>query len=830
MFVKMFDVCDLINYDQEIKEECQFLVIKYWTKKFRKDKDKDTDFILSENQAGRILGTLKNMSILQFLIQGLTACYQSDDLVKQLENKSFSLKKNILSAWHSIADDSLKRQRGFELAKTMYAYDSEFSNTILNQISSIQNSNRALDSNMTMSFIVRLMIRAIAIAQKSENREVLDYYVSNIEKLISYIGLIGEQAILYSELILEIGKIDNNSQRMIDRLTTEVVNRLNAIGTKDFAYIQHVLIQVAPTLFIKRRLLLDTMIKKVDASSSDRAYHAVIQFLLTNTNSFEPFGYSERTQFVPEVKNIEFAMEALKQIQDESIVSLDIDLVCDSIDRINLKRNDELISTWQYVLEDIVEKSEQNNFFIGHNGYSIITRFKINETLNKNENSIEKFLTNIDKISNVSDKAYCMAIVVSELKKNTDLKAQNKSNIEELINSLDSSIERIYRYQDLANIFRHDKNFSKKMIKCAYNLIENSNQDFPKVEKSLLDLAHQVDDKFASSLAATADLEPEYLNRRKRQIKEIEWQKQLTNRKQPFTLQESSNEEIITLQGYMWKSIGEILEKSVQANNSVNKLMNYVNLASRLSLRQSYPTYRWALENILENSSLEENKHYFEAILKSGSLLHMIQTRSYIDETLNNNLKVQSDRNIYINKNELSKALSFISDVIDNDESSKIDIIDPYFSEFDLGFIYNLMNSIHNSDDVEFRFLTSQNDNLFSTRSSDAEKDEVFPDYWSTKVSQQEMPNGQLTIVTTKVDSNAPHSTVFHDRFIIRGNEGVQIGGSINGLGKEKKLRIVQLDSQEVSEVIANHVHYFTNDVLYFKSQGIKLNIQTFML
>lgn len=822
MFVKMFEICEFIDYNREIKEESEFLVVNYWSKKI----SKDTNFILAEEHVNYILKTLQNMSILQFLIQSLTSCYQSEELVGRLEKKSFLLTDNILSAWESIADDSMRRQRGFELAKEMYAFDSEFSESILFKISLIQNSNRALDSNLTMSFIVRLMIRAIATTQKHENRQILDNYVSSIEKMISYIGLIGEQAILYSELILEIGKIDNSSQRMLDRLTNEVVSRLNAIGKNDFAYIQYVLIQVAPTLFVRRRLLFDKMIKSVDDSSGDRAYHAVIQFLMTNTNSFEPFGYSERSQFVPEVNNIDRAMEALEKIKDEALVSVDIDLICDSIDRINLKRNDELISTWQHVLESIVDKNNQNSFFIGHNGYGIIAKFKISETLKNTNNSVERFLNEIKQISNVSDRAYCLAIVVSEIKKNTDLKTQTKLDIESSINSLDSNIEKIYRYQDLANIFRDDKNFSKKMIKGAYSLIESSEQDFPKVEKNLLDLAHQVDDEFAASLASTADLKPEYLNRRKRLLKEIGWKKQITNRKQPFTLQTASNEEIVTLQGYMWKSVGEILEKSVTANNPIDKLMNYVNLASRLSLRQSYPTFRWALENIVENQSLDVNKQYFEAIQKSGNLLHMIQTKSYIDETLDNNLKGQSDSSIYINKNELTRAIAFIADVLENDNSSKIDIIDPYFSESDLGFIYNLINGIHNSDDVEFRFLTSKTNHLFSTRSDDAEPDEVFSNYWTTKVSAQEMPSAQLIVVSTKIKN----STAFHDRYIIRGNEGVQIGGSINGLGKDKKLSIVKLDSQQVADVINNHSHYFSNDILYFKSQGTKLNIQNYVI
>lgn len=822
MFKKMFEICELIDYDREIKEESQFLVVNYWSKMI----GRDNDFILAEEHVICIRKTLENMSVLKFLIQGLTSSFQSNELVESLEKQSFHLKDNILSAWESIADDSLRRQRGFELAKKMYSFDSEFSESILIKISLIENSNRALDSNMTMSFIVRLMIRAIAVTQRHENRQVLESYVASIEKMISYIGLIGEQSILYSELILEISKIDSNSQRMLDRLTDEVLTRLNAIGKDDFSYIQHVLIQVAPTLFVRRRYLFDTLMENVDNSSRDRAYHAVIQFLMTNTNSYEPFGYSERTQFVPEVISIDQALEALEKIEDEAIVSSDIDLICDSIDRIHLKRNNELISTWQSALEKIVVNNSQNSFFIGHNGYSIIDRFKINETLNKANNSAEQFLDEISRISNVSDRAYCLAIVVSKTKKNTELKQQKKQDIESSIQSLGSAIEQIYRYQDLAQIFKDDKNFSKKMISRAYGLIENSEQDFPKIEKSLLDLAHQVDDEFASSLAATADLKPEYLDRRKRQLKEIGWKKQLTNKKQAFTLQNASNEEIVTLQGYMWKSIGEILEKSVPANNSIDKLMNYVNLASRLSLRQSYPTYRWALENIVENQPLDVNRQYFEAIQKSGNLLHMIQTKSYIDETLNNNLKVQSDRSIYINKNELNKATTFIADVLENDNSSRIDIIDPYFSELDLGFIYKLINGIHNSDDVEFRFLTSKNARLFSTRSDDIELDEVFPNYWSAKVSTQEMPSGQIIVVTEQTTNSA----VFHDRYIIRGNEGVQIGGSINGLGKDKKLSIIKLDSQQVSEVISNHAHYFSNDVLYYRSKGTKLNIQNYVI
>lgn len=283
------------------------------------------------------------------------------------------------------------------------------------------------------------------------------------------------------------------------------------------------------------------------------------------------------------------------------------------------------------------------------------------------------------------------------------------------------------------------------------------------------------------------------------------------------------------LQVYIWKCLGDILEGSANANNSQEKMINYVNIASTLSLQQSYPTYRWLLENISSKFPQDENK-YFQAIYIASQFLISLETGFTKESDSVTALDFDNQKSFIVKIGDLEGAVAFIAKNIEQGKGDTITVIDPYFSEYQLSFIYNLNNKLGLIAEPMFRILTagknSNNSKLFNSLEGAEINQQVFTDYWKLAISSQEPPATQINVVEN-LSKNNPS---FHDRYIIRGEVGISLSGSINGLGKTKELLLTNMDSNLVDRIVEQHKSYFEINRLLLKQQGKNVDIQSYTL
>ncbi|MCR1944212.1 hypothetical protein [Enterococcus gallinarum] len=736
------------------------------------------------------------------------------------------LQDNIIQNWESINILPRKNIVGYELTKILANNNYDLAVNLSTKVLDEKKKQNQFESDefWTVVFSLRILIHSL---QGVDSRDTLNInqYIDRIRKLIYTLESSGEKAVLYSQLLIALTRSEINTP--IKDLVLNITDEIDSISDNDERYKSSVLRRCAPALFIHSRSYLENNYSIMSDNEKDETLYEICIYFLTKTLSFEPFYFGSNSKYECTYTEMLEILSLVKKIEHDStkysVIKLMLDIVREHRgEQLTQERRHDLCKE----ISEVVSISFESDDFIKHSGFKILSEYYIWLTFKSfTKDKVNDFLNEIDRIPNNSDKVFCMTIVASEMRpKYSSFRDEILDRAEILIDSLGSTSEKILRLEEMAEAV-HNKRDSKEKyyIKKALDLIDRNseeNDENVKIEKRLIDLAHQLDPEFATSIISSIpDCNEEKQQKLKKQLSYLELNDKVINDKGTEDFTQLDYNSALKFCNVCWKSYGQQLSRSIRPRKP-EQLLNYIKIANRLPIDKSFPIYSWFIENVNTKYKGKQSA-YFEAVYTACRFALLSKQIAEDNEAQMEEYYSEETESISILTGMKPQAVKFITSKLKIDNPERIIICDPYFDKEDLHFIYSLYEEFEN-EDLEFFILTSDKQLRNNDQGSNYKTE--FLDYWKEKISLEKPP--YINVFVANVDST--NESPFHDRCIITEHKGVVLGGSINGLGGSKEINILAV-SEETRLSREEYVyHYFNNDHRYFRENKLDVSIQTF--
>lgn len=792
-----------VSYDYSIYDKSLYIMVEELeNSKINKNKTVIIDKGLYNNLLNS-LGKVRNSRYRSLILSKIYNLFSEEMYFDEQK-----LSNLLYESWNNIDILPNKIAIGYEIVNSIAKTNLQLSSEFFDKVYTEKKEKSTFNSEefWIFSSSIRLLIHSFKGISENDVTYIKES-LKNIDQLIEQVESNGEKAILYSQLILAIeNKIGS---KIIKEINSKIIDKINEINDKDIMFKAFVIRKCAPALYINSNSVFENLLRFATPLEKDDIYFDICTFLFTGTSSYEPFDFNTSPNFKCKYEDLVEIINITKKIENDSYKYTIIDQILDIIKYEKVNLNKDAKTNLKVMIIETIETTFNNIKFIQHEGYKILCKFMLEMCFdNYNISKIEKSVDKISEIPNISDRIFCLTKIASNVKdRHRDFRLRLLDEIENLIEKLSSTSEKILRLEGIVETFSNDQ-LKRKYIKQAMDLIENFNE--PKVEKRLIDLAYQVNPEFANSLVSSIDNNSVDLKNKeknlKKQIESFKIREKIVNDKGKEKLDEIGYKEIDTFAQACWQSYAGLMSGNIKPRRP-DLLKEYLRIASKITIEKAFPIFSYFVENINRKSSEYEIKAIFDAskIAANFSLAnkhHKEKTYNEIEDFHNEHSDV-----LLVNKGEREESIKFIAVKLmgsDQSQIKKIIIVDPYFEKEDLKFIYSLYQEFDN-DDVEFKILTCK-----SEKGSTKDK-ESFKDYWKNFVSSQQPPDITVNVVVDESTMGKP----FHDRYIIGEYNGLSITGSINGLGKDKELNISLLSETLRKDRELLFLSYLNNNVKY---------------
>ena len=735
---------------------------------------------------------LESASPCPILVSLLEVAYKFDCCS---EHELRNLKDQLIEYWENIDFDWNKVNTGFEIHNRLLDYDLEFSERIRENTIDFRESSTSADEHIAKSLgdVLDLSIRAfsVLIKKRIDSKDDLDRLLEAIECLPSNIHRSKELARLASAY-----QIVDRFSEAIDIVEKHLIPVLDSAKGNDGAY-KICLTWSLPIIYKYSRHVFDDVLKEFgdDKEFLDEISKTTIRYLKNKILVGDPIelGRNPVSICYTEIEDIVYL---LKKMSIEPDIYYQLDSLSDSISKlIRATKLTHLQKTsLMPKLKSLVEDKFKSSSFISHKGYRICAEVSLLKAFN--EKSSEKWGSLIDQANQIgckSDIALILTKIAASIPtKLKDLENEIYKKAEEIIDTLPSDLDRLCRYEHLAQELQNNyKPRAKQILRKAIKITSKDEvQEFSESRTSLIDLAYSIDSDFASSLGSIFDDDPA----RREVIEEsVKKNKDKASSAEKFQTQGLDGQKMSDgmLPNIAWSYIAKYNAKRHTPSKKIDQLKFIQNISSH-DVNNIYPliTYHIAnLENRCQQDSQarESIRPVFKSLLECYLLLLeicQVDFRTIKDDSAD---KV----NILVGDGDLLRAAEWVSDFLSNKEVNELVIVDPYFEVNDLEFIGK---SILGNPDYTITILTGLDRKESISSETDHGADEILYNFWVENVNSEGVPS--ITVKFAGLPS-LQNKMPIHDRWWLFSNEGLRFGGSTNGLGNSKFQEISRIDTQE---------------------------------
>ncbi|WP_079506907.1 hypothetical protein [Mesobacillus jeotgali] len=719
--------------------------------------------------------------------------------ISELSKFKDSLLKDLNDTWMSINIGWRKIDIGFKIINALASVSIEISRDYFEKIEEFRNGLIFYDPNISWSYlsVLRLVIRSYSglISSDIDNENDLEH----ITKIIDLVPSDGEKALLWNELALRL-----YSNKKNEKGRTIVLERikpcLERISNLDEGYKYHVIIRVAPSLYLAHKNTAFEQLESLPILERDSAYNSIVRFFLTKATPMDPYDGIQGQGYDI---NYEDIIDLCELIDKAELDSLIFSIITDIVDSIMDNRYSRKFTIQQKLdiakrLESLVETKLPNERHIKHDGYKIVSRAQI---MKLRQTKFQAWLDLIEEarnVPNLSDRALVLTIVACCFPRNKQEKTLEViEEVEKLVDEIPTINDKLTQYEALAsNLVKIDQVKSKSFIKKAMSISISKDKESSvfTIQKRLIDFAHRIDPEFAESLVSINDKDParvkikEELNE---EYKMLELKKKMLENSET----EVETESVENYKQASWRLLGALNAKRV-GTVKIEDTKEYVEIGSKLSLKDAYPIYSWLLENMnirFRNNAVQASqviRPIFESILLGAELaLNMsgnnkIQFNKVKESAIDN-----SQKSILIKVGERDKALDYLKKWFEENAKGYVKICDPFFGVGDLEVLQTFRVL---KPEITYEVLTS----IKNQKQEDIKGnyEEEYMKYWRMNISDQDPPETDIAIVGKKSDGELP----IHDRWILTQGSGLRLGTSYKSFGLKKDSEISILDDNEV--------------------------------
>ncbi|MFB3168476.1 hypothetical protein P5G62_015265 [Neobacillus sp. 179-C4.2 HS] len=728
--------------------------------------------------------------------------------ISDLQGFKESFLRELDDTWSAIDIGWRKIDIGFKIINTLSSVSIEISRLFLEKVEQYRNGLIFYDPNISWSYlsVIKLIIRSYSGLLSNDIDS--DNDLEHLSKIIDLVPSEGEKALLWNELALKLYQNNRNEKGkviVIERIKT----CLSKISEVDLGYKCHVIIRVAPSLYLAHKSTAFEQLEILPKLEKDSAYNNIVRYILTKKSPMDPYDGIQGQGYEINYEDVIDLCEIIEKIElDHLIFSIVTDIV-DSLDgkqsrKFTIQQKLDIAQR----LETLVEKKLPNKRHIKHDGYKIISKAYI---LKLRQSKFQQWLDLIEEarnLPNISDKALVLTIVACCFPRNKlDKILQVIDEVDKLVERIPTTNDKLTQYEALAsNLVKIDQIKSKNFIRRAMEISftkDGEEKNFS-IQKRLIDFAHRIDPEFAESLVSINDKDPARIKIKEElndEYQMLELKKKMLGGPDP----EKEKKPAETYVKASWRLLGALNANRV-GTVKIEDTKDYIDICSKLPLKEAYPIYCWVIENMnirFKNSPGQASqiiRPIFESILLGAELAinmsgnNKIQFNKVKDSVVDN-----SQKSVLIKVGEREKALNFLKKWFEENGKEYLKICDPFFGVADLEILqtfrvlrpeitYEVLTSIKNQKQEEIK----------------GNYEEEYMKYWRIHISDQDPPETDIAIVGKKSDGELP----IHDRWILTKGSGLRLGTSYKSFGLKKDSEISILETTEV-EILEDEVNKY---------------------
>jgi hypothetical protein len=701
------------------------------------------------------------------------------------------------SSWQNIDDDWLKVELGFEMGSILADCDRTFAIECVAEANSHRKKLVLFEGSSTYILCVRLAIRAFSgLLENSVNTEE-DLF--RLEQLISQVPSYRKQARLWGELALRCFGCDRQlqGQKIVNDKIRPLILRLEEQNRAEWARIVCLL---APAFYSSHPISGLELIGRLPPEWIDVAYDEIINFILRKVPGVDPYdATNERYQL--KYEQVVDICSVLKLINTDWIVYSHIETLVDSL---LWKENKISISTQHKAdiesrLNEITEKKFQNPRFIQHQGYKIISRAQIQRLKKSHEESAE-LLDAARAIPNLADRSMVLGILVNCFS-HLDLSARKSlaSEAKVVNDGIPFLFDRIDGLRVLAATCKStDHTFSRQCLKDAFDLVRfDGDPESENLCRRIVDAAHSLSEEWASSLIASADIDPARARARQvaeKQLQELTLRDELVDEsKSAAQIFEQARDRISDIS---WRALAG-LNSGRKQPVPVSHTREYMQLAARMPIGSAYSTISWVIENA--NRKLKGTPHarsiirgMFDAAWNSAELtskLVLLTETSNVKKSIS--FATFNADNSIIKAGERSRAIEQIKTWMLDNAPKYLKICDPYIGPEEAAQILQIV--LAQVPKCMVSILTSRKQQPKCSQGETLE--DIYKAHWR-KSYDQAPPDCQIVVAGLRSSGEPP----IHDRWWITETAGLRFGTSFGDIGLGKDSEICRMSSSETAE------------------------------
>jgi len=682
---------------------------------------------------------------------------------------------------------------------------------------------RAIEGRETLEFenpgVQQNFLQCLALVVRSfgaafKNNLVNDQMLSRLSNAIGRLLSAKHQISLYTDLASRAWIAGSQVKTIVDEYSRPL---LETTKRKDSSTYKALLEIAFPALFVAHNSSALKMLSDLDCVGKNAAIINTCELIRRKLTKNDPDANDDSEIYPIDFEQAWDICSLMEHVHYDTALYQILEKLCRTV---SSKKNKSKITALQRrelcdkIISIATERFPDNQNIL-HDGYLICAFARAYTLVDEKLPTWEALIMRANQIPNVADKAYvlieilkCLPSKYISTQKTLLDQAQTAS---EMIPSLKDKLGRFELYSLACKDL--NLNIAKDILKKSLTMslqLENL-EDAAEIQKSLIDVADQIEPGYADILLELFDDDParDFSKRHaKHNIEILKAKKSLAdhNSNTGFDL---VREEYLSEAA--WKNLSALLSHRI-TTKSLLTMTSYMSASSSLGLGEVYPLFCWYIENAARKYiSIEDSKTQVlplcEILLTSTELALSVVSRKN-DFAITHFEKVPSSPGILIKPQDRKEAFLYIQDWLDHNCVEYIKICDPYFTKDDIDILQAILAA---NPDCRVHILASASYLSAELSSSN----ESFERAWH-KISEQTPPSTYIYAVG-KHDGKE----LIHDRWILSKESGLRMGTSLNSIGAKYSEISVMNDSERLT--CEAEVDRFLSDQMCINGTRVKM-------
>jgi hypothetical protein len=731
------------------------------------------------------------------------------DAANQLRN---AVKQGINTAVRTISDLADRSAAAFEAVTLVVESDPELAEDLakVGEVAKAEQGGASVSVVRTMTLSAALAVRAMRGLMMAgvEVEANADRVLRSVERIPDVVA----QALLLTELA-----VDTRFRRDADACRGIVNGHLRpllaAVGSEERDLKEQLIHIGSPALYLAHPADAKWWWGQLTPRRRDGALHDVVLTLMTRRSPREPYDWAIRKASLVRYEELLDVLDVANEMTSDVLVFDTLrkvgDSLCDDRGRPSLTAEQRTVVRNKY--RDVALSKFPAKTGIQHEGYVIAAEAQLLRSERGQGELWDGLARRARAIGNLSDRAYVLGLLAEAMPAREDaLRRVVAEEAEATLDGLAIAYERVARCHDLASMLKtFDKGAARRLIERGFHAgASGEEREFRSVQRSLIDLAYQIDPDFARSLAAMSDDDPVRSTARagaRDRLERLEAREALRS----GLPQVATEAEVRRSASVAWELLG-CLNAGTVSPRSPEELTAVLEAATSLGFRDGFWLWSWILENMVARYARTAEARrfilpFFEGTLLTGEIVNGVELRTK---------DTQGSRGMetVVRVGDRERALQIVElwcrEAVPND----IVICDPYFGPPELEIVQRLHMI---APKARFQIVTSRKHH---SQTIAKPWDEAYRAVWRDKISLEDPPDVEITVVGYDSDGRSP----IHDRYILGPDSGLRLGTSISGIGIAQESSITRLLPDDFSVASDRAKLFFTRTIRLVGGQKVR--------